>query len=154
MFIIILAVTIYFTSKKHLLDTFPNEEVSAFRNKAVNMFQNEGYKVREKGEKVIIEKGSLTSAGLYFKQNGLQVDVYRFSTATALAWILIAFGIVLMGIVTLIIAVISESNSVNFAEDTLRPLLKGHGDSNRRCPNCGRIIPFDSIICPYCGKKF
>jgi len=27
-----------------------------------------------------------------------------------------------------------------------------YGD--RRCPNCGRIIPFDSIICPYCGKRF
>ena len=25
---------------------------------------------------------------------------------------------------------------------------------DRRCPNCGRIIPFDSRICPYCGKKF
>jgi len=25
---------------------------------------------------------------------------------------------------------------------------------DRRCPNCGRIIPFDSIICPYCGKRF
>lgn len=26
--------------------------------------------------------------------------------------------------------------------------------SDRRCTNCGRIIPFDSIICPYCGKRF
>ena len=24
----------------------------------------------------------------------------------------------------------------------------------RRCPNCGRGIPFDAKICPYCGKKF
>ena len=31
----------------------------------------------------------------------------------------------------------------------------GAGSSNeRRCPNCGRNIPFDSRICPYCGKKF
>jgi len=28
--------------------------------------------------------------------------------------------------------------------------LKG----DRRCPNCGRIIPFDSVLCPYCGKRF
>jgi len=34
--------------------------------------------------------------------------------------------------------------------DLLHARLKG----NRRCPNCGRIIPFDSIICPYCGKRF
>ena len=26
--------------------------------------------------------------------------------------------------------------------------------SDRRCPNCGRVIPEDSEICPYCGKKF
>ena len=25
---------------------------------------------------------------------------------------------------------------------------------DRLCPNCGRIIPFDSKICPYCRKKF
>ena len=25
---------------------------------------------------------------------------------------------------------------------------------DRRCPNCGRIIPFDSVVCPYCGKRF
>jgi hypothetical protein len=25
---------------------------------------------------------------------------------------------------------------------------------DRLCPNCGRIIPFDSKICPYCRRKF
>jgi len=25
---------------------------------------------------------------------------------------------------------------------------------NRFCTSCGRIIPFDANICPYCGKKF
>jgi len=28
------------------------------------------------------------------------------------------------------------------------------GSSDRVCPNCGRYIPFDSEVCPYCGKKF
>ncbi len=27
-------------------------------------------------------------------------------------------------------------------------------DNDRRCPNCGRIIPFNSVICPFCGKRF
>jgi hypothetical protein len=43
----------------------------------------------------------------------------------------------------------------------IRPPIGGkkefHGTyskTNRRCPNCGRDIPFDSRICPYCGKKF
>jgi len=26
--------------------------------------------------------------------------------------------------------------------------------SERKCPNCGRVIPMDAIYCPYCGKKF
>jgi len=26
--------------------------------------------------------------------------------------------------------------------------------SNRRCPNCGRVIPEDANVCPYCGKHF
>ena len=25
---------------------------------------------------------------------------------------------------------------------------------DRHCPNCGRSIPFDAKVCPYCGKKF
>jgi len=25
---------------------------------------------------------------------------------------------------------------------------------DRRCPNCGRVIPFDAITCPYCSKRF
>jgi len=24
----------------------------------------------------------------------------------------------------------------------------------RFCPKCGRQIPFDAVICPYCGHKF
>lgn len=26
--------------------------------------------------------------------------------------------------------------------------------SDRRCPSCGRIIPLDAKLCPYCGKQF
>ena len=25
---------------------------------------------------------------------------------------------------------------------------------DRRCPNCGRVIPFDARVCPYCNKRF
>lgn len=27
-------------------------------------------------------------------------------------------------------------------------------EPDRRCPNCGRVIPIDSNSCCYCGKKF
>ena len=26
--------------------------------------------------------------------------------------------------------------------------------SDRRCPSCGRTIPNDARVCPYCGKNF
>ena len=31
---------------------------------------------------------------------------------------------------------------------------KQESKSDRRCPDCGRIIPDDAELCPYCGKKF
>jgi Na+/H+-dicarboxylate symporter len=27
-------------------------------------------------------------------------------------------------------------------------------EPERRCPNCGRPIPMDARVCPYCSKKF
>jgi len=37
----------------------------------------------------------------------------------------------------------------------IRPPIGGRKTSpDRRCPSCGRGIPFDSVVCPYCGKKF
>jgi len=32
--------------------------------------------------------------------------------------------------------------------------FKGTEFRDRKCPNCGRPIPFDANNCPYCGKKF
>ena len=38
----------------------------------------------------------------------------------------------------------------------VRPPIGGEktAESGRRCPNCGRPIPMDARVCPYCGKKF
>jgi len=33
-------------------------------------------------------------------------------------------------------------------------LLQNRQHGTRYCPNCGRKIPFDAEICPYCAKKF
>jgi hypothetical protein len=35
-----------------------------------------------------------------------------------------------------------------------QPPQKELSKPDRRCPNCGRIIPFDAVTCPYCSKKF
>jgi predicted permease len=34
------------------------------------------------------------------------------------------------------------------------PVIIEQSQSDRRCPNCGRAIPLDARICPYCSKKF
>ena len=39
----------------------------------------------------------------------------------------------------------------------VRPPIGGEkkaASSERRCPNCGRVIPDDARACPYCAKKF
>lgn len=37
----------------------------------------------------------------------------------------------------------------------VRPPIGGKkSEPERRCPNCGRPIPMDARICPYCSKKF
>jgi len=35
-----------------------------------------------------------------------------------------------------------------------QPSQKEVSEPDRRCPSCGRAIPFDANVCPYCGKKF
>jgi len=39
----------------------------------------------------------------------------------------------------------------------IRPPIGGEPritPSDRRCQNCGRLIPEDALVCPYCAKKF
>jgi len=39
----------------------------------------------------------------------------------------------------------------------VRPPIGGNPQqqaSGRQCPNCGRPIPMDAQVCPYCGKNF
>ena len=38
----------------------------------------------------------------------------------------------------------------------VRPPIGGKNEKSleRRCPNCGRVIPDDARACPYCSKKF
>lgn len=37
---------------------------------------------------------------------------------------------------------------------TIHVVQNGKKEPDRRCPKCGRIIPFDSKICPYCKNEF
>ena len=69
------------------------------------------------------------------------------------------YGIISSGL--LLIALILPYNRIKSGELAPTPpktnsLYGGNVavTQDRLCPNCGRIIPFDSKICPYCRKKF
>lgn len=61
--------------------------------------------------------------------------------------------IVLIGFLILFIARIIETIAYFSLPDEL-PTGDKKEKSERRCPNCDRVIPMDARICPYCGKKF
>lgn len=70
-------------------------------------------------------------------------DAERRGKSGAL-WLII---VILLGIIGIIIWLI------------VRPPMGGYQQqqatgTGRMCPNCGRAIPFDANICPYCGKNF
>jgi uncharacterized membrane protein len=80
-----------------------------------------------------------------------KVDLFR--TTGTVYFIGAITTIVLIGFLILFIAKIIEIIAYFTLPDNLTT-----GDNNepsgRRCPNCGRIIPEDARICPYCSKKF
>jgi len=67
-------------------------------------------------------------------------DAQKRGLESPMLWGVLAF---FGGIIGVIIYVVMRNN--------LKPTSKA---PRRFCPSCGRNIPFDANICPYCGKKF
>jgi len=61
--------------------------------------------------------------------------------------------IILIGFIILFVARIIEIIAYFSLPDNLQTGDKKE-KSERRCPNCNRIIPEDAVTCPYCSKKF
>ena len=73
---------------------------------------------------------------------------------TGLLYFIGALTIIIgIGLLIIFIAKILEIVAYFSLPDTLPTGEKG-ADSGRRCPNCGRPIPEDARVCPYCSKKF
>jgi len=83
-----------------------------------------------------------------------KVDLFK---TTGLIYFIGAITLVIfIGIIILFIANILEIVSFFSLPDKLpteAETSKGAGESQRRCPNCVRIIPEDARTCPYCSKK-
>ncbi len=62
-------------------------------------------------------------------------------------WLIIGL---LFGIIGLIIWLIVRPPEPSFYEKKAADEEK----KDRICPSCGRSIPFDAKVCPYCGKNF
>ncbi len=58
-------------------------------------------------------------------------------------WFLVGLILGIVGLIIWLLVRPKEIEQVNPVKDV-----------DRRCPNCGRVIPMDANICPYCGKKF
>jgi hypothetical protein len=62
-------------------------------------------------------------------------------------WLIIGL---LFGIIGLIVWLIVRPPEPSFYEKKAAP----QEAQARNCPECGRSIPMDANVCPYCGKKF
>jgi hypothetical protein len=74
---------------------------------------------------------------------GVVLTVVTFGIGIICAWPLILVGIILF---LLGLVLPYEGGHVAVPPETPR--------NKRFCTNCGREIPWDANICPYCGKDF
>ena len=88
---------------------------------------------------------ALASAGGMIFIIGLVITVFTYEI-----YILCSGPLILIGLILLIIGlIIPEEKSMVFQKPvTHQP------SQNRYCQSCGRLIPFDANICPYCGINF
>ncbi|MEF8879604.1 MAG: zinc ribbon domain-containing protein [Candidatus Thermoplasmatota archaeon] len=108
----------------------------------------------KKKDMVMVQSGSFTATNLIFEQDGLNVSVYRKSSSTTTADIIMVVGFLISGfLIPVIVAVAVEIKSKNFARDKILPILKEYKKYDRRCSYCQEDVPFDAKICPYCSRK-
>jgi uncharacterized membrane protein YhaH (DUF805 family) len=79
------------------------------------------------------------------------IAVYMYKDAekrgkSGVLWLIIGL---LFGLIGLIVWLIVRPPEPSFYEKKVEKEKK-----ERMCPSCGRAIPFDANICPYCGKRF
>lgn len=59
------------------------------------------------------------------------------------------FGLIIFGIILMATAFVGSKEKRDF------PIHEKKLEEQKRiCPNCGRSIPFDAIVCPYCSQSF
>ena len=137
------------------LFNIPNRDLLSFKIEALNKLSGQGYHIKErKNGDIFVQKDNFSATTLVFRQNGLGVDVLFIHTSTNVFLAVFVVLLFLFWIAAIVIAIIADIKSKEFRENEITPLLTGHSLTGRICPNCGRPIPFDANLCPYCGLRF
>ena len=69
--------------------------------------------------------------------------------------IICTWPLILVGIILFIVGAVMPNEKPHVIQPQQPVVVQQQSpQSNRYCPACGRAIPFDANICPYCGKKF
>ena len=89
---------------------------------------------------------ALTIIGAILLILGLIFVIFTFFIGIICAWPLL-----LVGLIFLILGLALPNQKTETYPQQSQQTPQGGG---RVCPNCGRPIPMDANICPYCGKKF
>jgi len=154
-FVIGLILLLTIGRRPKFLCSIPNRDMFSYRQETINKLANRGYLIKEKENgNVFVQKDTFSATTLVFKQNGPNVDVLFIHSNSSIVLVAFIICIITIWIIAIILAVIADSKSKNFRNNELMLLLSGYSSTGRLCPNCGRPIPLDARICPYCAKSF
>lgn len=78
---------------------------------------------------------------------GAIITVITFGIGIICTWPLI-----LVGLIIFILGLVASPGEIKFTQQPIEK--KEKPEKSRYCPECGRSIPFDAKICPYCKKDF
>jgi hypothetical protein len=67
--------------------------------------------------------------------------------------IICSWPVIILGLILFIVGLVASSNKTTVIQQS-STTIPHKVYSNRYCPGCGRNIPNDANICPYCGKNF
>ena len=144
--------SIYAVTKKYFLMEISWENAEELKYEAKEIFNKRGYIVKEKKGNLYVEHTIFVACRLTFEQRDSDVIIYRYAALTTTAEILMILGFFVTGaLLSLGILFSAILNSKKFAKEVIFTLIKGH--RNLRCMYCNKKIPYDSKICPYCGKN-
>ncbi len=62
--------------------------------------------------------------------------------------------IIFIVLIFVIIAILGTNKNTKKIAEAQSQTSSEKPQHDRYCPKCGRSIPFDAVICPYCKKEF